>query len=266
MDETVAGALEVVESGGFAQHGAINAAKVVRFQHDEHLLAAVAQSEVITADGQSVVWAGRLLGLPIPERVTGIDLMQRLLQVADERGLRVYLLGARPDVVAAVADRLHREYPRAEIAGARHGYFGDDEEPAIVESIAEAQPHFLFVAIESPKKELFLARNRGAFGSCFAVGVGGTFDVLAGRVKRAPELAQRFNRGHQNDEHPFEGGMYTIESYLEYHGEKLGRRFDANTYIVLSRVMNYHDVGRGRGLRLPDGGHLHRPGRGREPD
>ena len=60
------------------------------------------------------------------------------------------------------------------------------------------------------------------------------------------ELAQRFNRGHQNDEHPFEGGQYTIESYLEYHGEKLARRFDANTYIVLSRVMNHHDVGRGR--------------------
>jgi len=191
MDETIAGALEVVESGAFAQHGAINTAKVVRFQDDEQLLAAVAQSEVITADGQSVVWAGRLLGLAIPERVTGIDLMQRLLQVADERGLRVFLLGARPDVVEAVADRLRREYPRAEIVGARHGYFDDDEEAAIVESIAEARPHFLFVAIESPKKELFLARNRGAFGSCFAVGVGGTFDVLAGRVKRAPELAQR---------------------------------------------------------------------------
>ena len=61
------------------------------------------------------------------------------------------------------------------------------------------------------------------------------------------ELAQRFNRGHQNDEHPFDGGRYTVESYLEYHGEKLARRFDANTYIVLSRAMNHHDVGRGRG-------------------
>ena len=61
------------------------------------------------------------------------------------------------------------------------------------------------------------------------------------------ELAQRFNRGHQNDEHPFEGGQYTIESYLEYHGEKLAHRFDANTYIVLSRAMNHHDVGRARG-------------------
>jgi N-acetylglucosaminyldiphosphoundecaprenol N-acetyl-beta-D-mannosaminyltransferase len=191
MDETVAHALDVVESGRFAQHGAINAAKVVRFQHDESLLEAVAQSEVITADGQSVVWAGRLLGLPIPERVTGIDLMHRLLEVADERALRVFLLGAQPDVVAAVADRLHREFPRAEIVGARHGYFGADEESTIVESIADARPHFLFVAIESPKKELFLARNRDAFGSCFAVGVGGTFDVLAGRVRRAPELAQR---------------------------------------------------------------------------
>jgi N-acetylglucosaminyldiphosphoundecaprenol N-acetyl-beta-D-mannosaminyltransferase len=191
MEETVAGALEVVESGGFAQHGAINAAKVVRFQDDKELLAAVAQSEVITADGQSVVWAGRLLGLSIPERVTGIDLMHRLLQLADERELRVFLLGARQEVVAAVAERVQREFPRAQIVGSRNGYFDDDEEPAIVASIAEARPNFLFVAIESPRKELFLARNRAAFGSCFAVGVGGTFDVLAGKVKRAPELAQR---------------------------------------------------------------------------
>jgi N-acetylglucosaminyldiphosphoundecaprenol N-acetyl-beta-D-mannosaminyltransferase len=191
MEETVGGALEVVESGGFAQHGAVNAAKVVRFQEDESLLAAVAQSEVITADGQSIVWAGRLLGLAIPERVTGIDLMHRLLQVADERGLRVFLLGARPEVVATVAERIAREFPRAQIAGSRNGYFSDEEEPAIVSSIAAAQPHFLFVAIESPKKELFLARNRDAFGSCFAVGVGGTFDVMAGRVKRAPRFAQR---------------------------------------------------------------------------
>jgi N-acetylglucosaminyldiphosphoundecaprenol N-acetyl-beta-D-mannosaminyltransferase len=191
MEETVEAALETIASGGFAQHGALNAAKVVRLQSDTALRDAVGGCEIITADGQAVVWAGRLLGLPVPERVTGIDLMTTLLAAADERGLRVYLLGARPDVVADVAALVAERYPRAEVVGSRDGYFDADAEPAVVAAIASARPQLLFVAIASPKKELFLAAHRAAFGACFAVGVGGTFDVLAGRTNRAPALAQR---------------------------------------------------------------------------
>jgi N-acetylglucosaminyldiphosphoundecaprenol N-acetyl-beta-D-mannosaminyltransferase len=176
MDETAAAALETIAGGTFAQHGALNAAKVVRLQTDVTLRDAVAGCEIITADGQAVVWAGRLLGIPLPERVTGIDLMLRLLAEADGAGLRVYLLGARPDVVAAVSALVAERYPGVDLVGSR---------------IAAARPQLLFVAIESPKKELFLAAHRAAFGACFAVGVGGTFDVLAGRTTRAPLLAQR---------------------------------------------------------------------------
>jgi N-acetylglucosaminyldiphosphoundecaprenol N-acetyl-beta-D-mannosaminyltransferase len=191
MDETVAAALAAIDDGRFAQHGALNAAKVVRLQSDATLRDAVGGCELITADGQAVVWAGRVLGLPLPERVTGIDLMERLLAAADRRGLRVYLFGARPDVVADVAALVAERYPGVELVGSRNGYFEPAEEPAIVREIAATRPQLLFVAIESPKKELFLAGNRDAFGACFAVGVGGTFDVLAGRKTRAPELAQR---------------------------------------------------------------------------
>ncbi|MFL5963655.1 MAG: WecB/TagA/CpsF family glycosyltransferase [Gaiellaceae bacterium] len=191
MKETVDAALETIESGRFAQHGALNAAKIVRLQSDTTLRDAVGGCEIITADGQAVVWAGRLLGLPVPERVTGIDLMATLLAAADDRGLRVYLLGARPDVVADVAALVAAQYRRAEVVGSRDGYFDADAEPAVVKAIAAARPHLLFVAIESPKKELFLAAHREAFGACFAVGVGGTFDVLAGRKSRAPSLAQK---------------------------------------------------------------------------
>jgi homoserine O-acetyltransferase len=98
----------------------------------------------------------------------------------------------------------------------------------------EADPHFhggdFYDSDEGPWRGLSIARGIGQVS-----------------YRSELELAQRFNRGHQNDEHPFEGGLYTIESYLEYHGEKLAHRFDANTYIVLSRAMNHHDVGRGRG-------------------
>jgi N-acetylglucosaminyldiphosphoundecaprenol N-acetyl-beta-D-mannosaminyltransferase len=191
MDETAAAALETIAGGAFAQHGALNAAKVVRLQTDLTLRDAVAGCEIITADGQAVVWAGRLLGIPLPERVTGIDLMLRLLAEADGAGLRVYLLGARPEVVAAVSALVTERYPGAELVGSRHGYFDAAEEEGLVREIAAARPQLLFVAIESPKKELFLAAHRDSFGACFAVGVGGTFDVLAGRTTRAPLLAQR---------------------------------------------------------------------------
>jgi N-acetylglucosaminyldiphosphoundecaprenol N-acetyl-beta-D-mannosaminyltransferase len=191
MDETVSAALEAIESGTFAQHGALNAAKVVSLQTDAALRAAVEGCELITADGQAVVWAGRFLGVPIPERVTGIDLMTELLRLANARRLRIYLLGARPDVVADVAAFVAATYPDAVVAGSRDGYFADEEEPAVVADIAATRAHLLFVAFESPKKELFLAAHRDAFGACFAVGVGGTFDVLAGRRNRAPRLAQR---------------------------------------------------------------------------
>jgi N-acetylglucosaminyldiphosphoundecaprenol N-acetyl-beta-D-mannosaminyltransferase len=191
MDETVATALLSINEGRFAQHGALNAAKVVRLQDDEPLRAAVFGCEIITADGQAVVWAGRLLGVPIPERVPGIDLMQSLLVAADERSLRVFLLGARPEVVTKVASLVATRHPNIELVGSRDGYFAPEQEHEVVAEIASAQPHLLFVAIESPKKELFLAGIRDAVGACFAVGVGGTFDVLAGERARAPRFVQR---------------------------------------------------------------------------
>jgi N-acetylglucosaminyldiphosphoundecaprenol N-acetyl-beta-D-mannosaminyltransferase len=191
MDETVTAAVQAIEDGRFAQHGALNAAKVVRLQSDATLRDAVGGCELITADGQAVVWAGRLLGVPLPERVTGIDLMERLLVAADGLGLRVYLFGACPQVVAEVAALVSGRYPGVELVGSRDGYFDPADEPRIVQEIAATRPQLLFVAIESPKKELFLATNRETFGACFAVGVGGTFDVLAGRTRRAPKLVQR---------------------------------------------------------------------------
>ena len=191
MGETVSAALAAIEAGRFSQHGALNAAKVVRMRDDEVLRAAVGGCEIVTADGQSVVWAARLLGLRIPERVPGIDLMQALLVAADQRNLRVFLFGARPDVVATVAHLIAERHPGVIVVGSRNGYFAAGEETQIAQEIAAARPHLLFVAMESPQKELFLAAHRAELGACFAMGVGGTFDVLAGVRRRAPGLAQR---------------------------------------------------------------------------
>jgi N-acetylglucosaminyldiphosphoundecaprenol N-acetyl-beta-D-mannosaminyltransferase len=173
------------------QFAAVNVDKVVKASRDPELRAAINSADLVTADGQPIVWASRLLGRPLPERVTGIDLMMALLQLADRRGLSVFLLGAKPEVVGRVATRLTGEHPGIRIAGIQHGYFSPTEEPSVVSRIAKAAPDLLFVAMSSPAKEHFLARWRNRLNARFVMGVGGAFDVYAGVTKRAPGWMQR---------------------------------------------------------------------------
>jgi N-acetylglucosaminyldiphosphoundecaprenol N-acetyl-beta-D-mannosaminyltransferase len=152
------------------------------------------QFDMVHADGASVVWASRLLGRPLPERVAGIDLMAALVQLAADRGLRVYFLGATQDVVARCVSNLRERYPSLPVAGFRDGYWDATDaeaEARVVETIREARAELLFVAMPTPRKELFLFRHRHALGARFAMGVGGAFDVVAGLVERAPRLWQR---------------------------------------------------------------------------
>ncbi len=186
MAEAVARVQATVVARGSIQHVAINAAKLVKYQRDEQLKAAIDGCELATADGQVIVWAARLLGRPLPERVAGIDLMHALLDLSRGEGFRVYLLGARAEVLARAEAEICDLYPGIEIAGRHHGYFGAEGEHDVVESIAAATPDLLFVALETPAKELFLARNRERMRLPFVMGVGGSFDVLAGEKRRAP--------------------------------------------------------------------------------
>jgi N-acetylglucosaminyldiphosphoundecaprenol N-acetyl-beta-D-mannosaminyltransferase len=188
-------AVEIVEraiaSRCPCQHVAINAAKLVRFQHDEELRRVIRGCQLVTADGQAVVWAGRVLGQPLPERVTGIDLMHAVLERASERGFGVYVLGARAEVLERALGTLRERFPSLRLVGARHGYFQADEEAAVVEGIRDAQPDVLFVALETPAKELFLARHRDRLQVPFVMGVGGAVDILGGVRRRAPCWLQR---------------------------------------------------------------------------
>ncbi|WP_144152809.1 WecB/TagA/CpsF family glycosyltransferase [Paraburkholderia sp. BCC1885] len=190
MQASIDFAMERLDAGLFTQHVAINVAKLVNLQTDATLAASVHACEMIGVDGMGIVWAARLLGLGMPERVAGIDFFWRLLGEAAQRGLPVFLLGARADVVEEVAGRCALEHPGLQIAGYHHGYFADDE-PAVVERIRLSRARLLFVAMPSPRKETFIARWRAELGVDFVMGVGGTFDVVARRVKRAPLWMQR---------------------------------------------------------------------------
>ena len=169
----------------------VNAAKLVALGDDPEMGRMIASCGLITADGQSVVWAARLLGARLPERVAGIDLMTRLLEAADARGYRVYVLGAKRDVLDTALERLRERYPRLSVAGARDGYYADEEATEVCEEIKASGADILFVAMSSPRKEYFLGERGAALGVPFAMGVGGSIDVVAGVTRRAPRILQR---------------------------------------------------------------------------
>jgi N-acetylglucosaminyldiphosphoundecaprenol N-acetyl-beta-D-mannosaminyltransferase len=189
MAETVSVVREAVAAGQPITHLGVNAANFVLANDDAEYRADLAAADLVTADGQSVVWAARLFGIEVPERVTGIDLMEALLAESVERGWSVYLLGAREEVVEALARRLEGRAVR--VAGRHHGYFGEDRSTDVAAEIRATGATLLFVGMTTPRKERFVIHAAHPAGIPFSMGVGGSFDVLAGRVARAPRLLQR---------------------------------------------------------------------------
>lgn len=191
MEESLAVVESFIRSGRPHQHVVVNVDKIVKASRDPGLRRIINDCDLINADGMPVVWASRLLGKPLKERVTGVDLFEALMARAAQKGWRVFLLGAREEVVSGVARLYPARYPGLTIAGYRNGYWSQAEEEEVVAQISAARPDILFVAISSPTKEAFLARYQAAMKVPFAMGVGGTFDVAVGHVKRAPVWMQK---------------------------------------------------------------------------
>ena len=192
MEET----LEVIE--GFIrarrphQHVVVNVDKLVKASRDAALRGIINACDLVNVDGMPVVGASRLLGTPLKERVAGIDLFDALMRRAADKGWRVFLLGARPEVVREVGARYARRHPGLVLAGVRDGYWqGAHEEAQVVRQVRDSRADLLFVAISSPRKEQFLGQYQAEMRVPFAMGVGGSFDVAAGRVKRAPAWMQK---------------------------------------------------------------------------
>lgn len=186
IDEAVARCVKAIEQREPITIGVLNAAKIVRLRKQARLCEAVLGCDLILADGQSVVWASRLLRKRLPERVAGIDLMLELLPEAERRGHRVFFLGARPEVLEKTLDEVRRRCPRLKVAGSRHGYFTPAESPDVADEIRESQADLVFIGVSSPMKEHFVADWAPRTGAQVVHGVGGAFDVLGGEVRRAP--------------------------------------------------------------------------------
>lgn len=192
MDQTVRTIEELIEDhSGHYNHLAMNAAKLVAASHDQHLVDKFATATVVTADGQSLVWASKLLGAPLPERVAGIDLMDRLVDASVAKGYRIYLLGATDSVVRQVRWRFLAR--GAEVVGFHNGFWRRENmtDQQMADEIARSNPDIVFVGVPSPLKEdfVFAHKNRTRAGIC--MGVGGSFDVVAGITSRAPKAVQR---------------------------------------------------------------------------
>jgi N-acetylglucosaminyldiphosphoundecaprenol N-acetyl-beta-D-mannosaminyltransferase len=169
----------------------LNVAKVVAMRDDARLREIVLGSEVVSADGQPIVWASRLLDDPLPERVAGIDLMRALLPLAARKGYGVFILGARTEVLTQAVEKLRAEHADLRIVGYRDGYFTPAEASNVCDEIRAAQPDILFVAMGSPQKEYWIADHRDELGVPLSMGVGGAVDVIAGVTKRAPRWMQQ---------------------------------------------------------------------------
>lgn len=187
MEETLAEVEESIRTGKQIHHVVVNAGKIAAMDTDEELRRSVNESHIINADGQAVVWASKFLGKPLKERVAGIDLMEALVEMAHKKSYKIFLFGAKEEVVKTVVDKYSENYNPDMIAGYRNGYFSPAEEEEIAHQIADSGAQMLFVAITSPKKENFLYRHREILKNVnLIMGVGGSFDVISGKTRRAP--------------------------------------------------------------------------------
>jgi len=191
MTDMLARCRAAIEQRRYTQHVSINAAKLIALRKQPDLREIIARCHLVGADGQSVVWASKLLGDPLPERVAGIDLMYALISMAEREGYGVYILGARRVVLEAAVERLRSSHPRLRLVGFRDGYFSDDEGGAVADAVRRSKAQLLFVAMSSPRKERWLSQFGDTLEVPFVMGVGGSIDVLAGEIRRAPFAWQR---------------------------------------------------------------------------
>jgi N-acetylglucosaminyldiphosphoundecaprenol N-acetyl-beta-D-mannosaminyltransferase len=191
MAETLDICERFIESGKPHQHVVVNVAKIVYMRKNKELYEDITGADLINADGIGVVWGARFLGKKLPERVAGIDLFDKLLELSARKGYKAYFFGATDKVLKSMIAKLKVKYPKLKIAGFRNGFYDDSEQKKIALGIKKSKAQLLFLGISSPKKERFIHSQLNNTRVSFAMGVGGSFDVFAGKTKRAPLWMQK---------------------------------------------------------------------------
>ena len=192
MQETIKKIESYIKRNELCQHVVVNVSKFVEMQNDSELKRIISDCQIINADGMPLVWASRILGQPLPERVAGVDLFQELVQICNEKEYKPFFFGAREWVVKDVLKNFRKKHPNLQIAGYRNGYYSEDEEEKIALIIKQSNADMLFVGFSSPMKEKFLNKWMPIMNVPFCMGVGGSFDIVAGKTKRAPIWMQNY--------------------------------------------------------------------------
>lgn len=191
MEATIARVDAIIQARTPVQHVVINANKINLMHQDETLRAIVNNSPLINADGASILLAAKMLGEKVPERVAGIDLMDEVLQLANQKAYRVFFFGATEEVVRKVVMTSSKQYPNVQIVGHENGYFEQSQSDDIARDIRASGADIVFVAFSSPMKEYWIHEQLERMDVPFVMGVGGSFDVIAGKTKRAPRWMQK---------------------------------------------------------------------------
>ncbi|MFX3634458.1 MAG: WecB/TagA/CpsF family glycosyltransferase [Candidatus Pristimantibacillus sp.] len=191
MDETVTYLTESIEQRRQMHVITANPIMIMSAVNSKDYYKMMKKADLIVPDGAGVVWAANYVGQPVTERVAGFDLMHRLMREGEKRKWKAYLLGTSQEVIEAAADKLQLQYPQVRIVGFRNGFFGPDQDAEIVEAIRKLAPDLLFVARGAETQEPWIVKNRKQLDVPLIMGIGGSFDIIAGRLKRAPVLFQR---------------------------------------------------------------------------
>ena len=193
MSDALAAVREFVHSGGTHQIITADASMLVLAQEDPELFAIIQKASLVTPDSVGVLHASKQYGIPIRQRVSGVELVEQLCAKSASESYRIFFFGAGPGVADMAASAMNQKYPGCQVVGTHDGYFKDTDMPAILEKIKADKPDILCVAFGIPKQEKWIAKHQAELGVPVAIGVGGTFDVLSGTVKRAPLPFQKLH-------------------------------------------------------------------------
>lgn len=219
MHETLSYIEQAIDNQQHIIREDLNAAKIVWMEQDPEYAKLIIDADLINADGQSVVMASKWLGVPIKERVSGVDLMENLVSLAYKKGYTIFFFGAREEIVQTVVDKYSNKYSPSVIAGHRNGYFTKDDEAKIAENIKQSGANIVFIGISSPLKEQFVHQYKDIMNANLLMGVGGSFDVVSGKVSRAPVWMQNaglewFYRLLQEPRRMWKRYLYTNSMFL----------------------------------------------------
>ena len=191
MREAVAAVLDFVEKRDPIIVATANAEMIMNATHDTALNQVLDEAALVVPDGAGTVWAAHHLGYKMPERVAGYDLVQELLKIAPQKKLKIFFFGSAPGVADLAKKKAETLYPGVAIVGTRNGFFTTKDEPDIIREIKAAKPDILLAALGVPKQEKWLYKYHKELGVPVSIGVGGTFDVMAGVMQRAPLWMQK---------------------------------------------------------------------------